>query len=98
MKYILILCYLIVSVKADRLECSKRQFLSNSFVCVCNSTYCDTVEPVDTQDKDVFFQQYITSRDQFRLDKFKLKFSENSLGAQAKITIHRNKTFQAIKG
>ena len=51
--------------------------ISNSFVCVCNSTYCDSIDSVDNQDKDLFYQEFITSRREHRLEKFKFKFDAN---------------------
>jgi hypothetical protein len=73
---------MLLVVCADRLECQKRYYSdvigSNSFVCVCNSTYCDTVESVDNQDTDTYYQEYITSIKMYRLDKFKVKFESQA--------------------
>lgn len=59
---------------ADRFGCNKRFFKSNSFVCVCNSTYCDTIEQVDTDQTSKYFQEFVTSKTQHRLQKFKHEF------------------------
>ena len=34
--------------------CIPKTFESNSFVCICNSTYCDTVPPVVKLDKKTY--------------------------------------------
>ena len=44
----------------------------DSFVCVCNSTYYDMIESI-TNDANQY-QEYITSKDEYRLDKFIKKF------------------------
>ncbi len=62
------------AVASDRLECKRRIFDENSFVCVCNATYCDTIEQVDQEQTDQFFQQFVTSRTEHRLAKFKNPF------------------------
>jgi hypothetical protein len=79
-KILLIVFYIILKlfyVTNNRLECNKRFYTgaaSNSFVCVCNSTYCDTLDEVDQNEKDLYFQQFVTSKLKYRLDKFKLEF------------------------
>ena len=62
------------SQPAARLDCIPKSFKENSFVCVCNSTYCDTIEQVDRDQADTQFQEYVTSRNKYRLDKFKHSF------------------------
>ena len=63
-----------------RNECASRVYsgpLINSFVCVCNSTYCDTIDGVDFENKETLYQEFVTSKKEFRLDKSKLKFNSN---------------------
>ena len=61
----------------SRVPCAKRFFTGtpgiNSFACVCNGTYCDTIEPVDTDDKQTTYQEFVTGRSDLRLEKFKNK-------------------------
>lgn len=65
---------IILAQTISRLGCIERSFRENSFVCVCNSTYCDTIEQVDQEQKETQFQEYVTSRNRYRLDKFKHDF------------------------
>ncbi len=74
---ILFISYFGKETKSERIECQKRFYPEldvTSFVCVCNSTYCDTVESVDTLDPVNTYQEFITSSKEFRLDKFRNKF------------------------
>lgn len=41
-------------------ECMPRQYEFDSIVCVCNSTYCDTIEDVDPP-KGGYYTIYTTS-------------------------------------
>ncbi len=67
---------------------------------MCNSTYCDTVDSVDDSiDKANFYQEYITSRSLYRLDKFVQKLStEGSASASVNFTLNRSKSYQSIFG
>jgi glucosylceramidase len=40
------LVLLLASAKAESLPCNPRPIPGNSVVCVCNATYCDTIEPL----------------------------------------------------
>ena len=85
----------------QKIQCSKRFFKHNSFVCVCNSTYCDTIEPIDdTIDKKLNYQEYVTSRAEFRLEKFIFQFENqrSPLFGSLRLTINRKKLFQTIFG
>jgi hypothetical protein len=68
----------------DRLPCERRFFSNNgkdtggdSFVCVCNSTYCDTIEPVDKTTSRAYYQEYITCKKMYRFEKFENKFDSS---------------------
>ena len=75
----LIFCFAATNHRIDAKNCVKRYYRGtwgqNSFVCVCNSSACDEIESVDENDKQTMYQEFVTSRDQYRLDKFKSKFS-----------------------
>ncbi|CAF0930114.1 unnamed protein product [Brachionus calyciflorus] len=88
------------SIFGDRLPCQKRLYNTlYSYVCVCNSTYCDTVESVDYEQTDLFYQEYVTSSSGLRLEKFKQKFdSQPSPSSQLNLTIVKSKTYQSIFG
>ena len=73
--FLLISLFLQETALADRVECDKRFFKgSDSFVCVCNSTYCDTLDQVDQANTETYFQEFVTSKSTHRLDKFKHQF------------------------
>lgn len=89
-----------MSIGAARIDCNKRQYpTGSSFVCVCNRTSCDTVEPVDQQDPQTTYQEWISCQKGLRLDKFKQKFDPSpSPTSVLNITITRSKTYQSIIG
>lgn len=78
--YVLIIHLILNEIQTSRIPCIKKFYstpISNSFVCVCNSTYCDTIEPLDNDlNSNLFYQEYITSISEYRLDKFKFKFED----------------------
>lgn len=59
---------------SNRLDCNRRTFDDNSFVCVCNASYCDTIEQVDRDQSGQYFQEFVTSKTAHRLEKFKHPF------------------------
>uniref|UniRef100_A0A8C6X581 Glucosylceramidase n=1 Tax=Naja naja TaxID=35670 RepID=A0A8C6X581_NAJNA len=48
--------------------CSPKFIGANAMVCVCNATYCDTVDPVSLPDVG-YYVKYTTSRDGQRLER-----------------------------
>ena len=85
--------FIILDLKATgkgRVECLKRQFTGpgvDSFVCVCNTQTCDTIESIDNDAKDTTYQEWTTSADGHRLDKIKGKLdSSPSKGLLINIT------------
>ncbi|XP_070806710.1 lysosomal acid glucosylceramidase-like [Pituophis catenifer annectens] len=56
-----------VEVRA-RQPCSPKYLRATAMVCVCNATYCDTVDPVSLPDVGSFVK-YTTSRDGQRLER-----------------------------
>ena len=73
------LIYFYWAALSDRIPCAKKFFPNSggdSFVCVCNSTYCDTIESIDQDDKQTTYQEFITCKNGYRLDKFKNKFEK----------------------
>ncbi len=73
-------------------------FGQNSFVCACNSTFCDNVESIDYNiDKANFYQEFITSRAQYRLDKFTGRLAKSAASSSRVVfTVKRSKKFQKI--
>ncbi|XP_070622644.1 lysosomal acid glucosylceramidase-like isoform X2 [Erythrolamprus reginae] len=86
-----------VEVRA-RQPCSPKFLRQNTMVCVCNATYCDTVDPVSLPDVGSFVK-YTTSRDGQRLERSEGKVGANS-GASGGIvyTYDPSVQYQSIKG
>ncbi|XP_058016324.1 lysosomal acid glucosylceramidase-like [Ahaetulla prasina] len=59
-------------VARARQPCSPKFLHANTMVCVCNATYCDTVDPVSLPDTGNFVK-YTTSREGQRLERSKGK-------------------------
>ncbi|KAJ8304057.1 hypothetical protein KUTeg_017640, partial [Tegillarca granosa] len=78
------------------LPCVKRDFGKGSFVCVCNASYCDKVEP-NTQLHKGIFSVYTSSKDGDRLTK---QLGKITMNATYKViaTINRNIKYQKIIG
>lgn len=81
-----------------RRACQQRNYGNGGTVCVCNTTYCDDLEPVSKQDKGVA-ALYISSKSGDRL-KYTLESFKTSLPNTNGITlrIDRSKKFQTILG
>ncbi|XP_011867654.1 PREDICTED: glucosylceramidase-like [Vollenhovia emeryi] len=91
----LILIVVLVAVKGD--ECVPRSFGADSIVCVCNSTYCDTItEPNLQQDQ---FSWYISTMDGKRMQLSVNNFSDsNETENDIVLTVNSANTYQTIQG
>uniref|UniRef100_A0A8C5RHT4 Glucosylceramidase n=1 Tax=Laticauda laticaudata TaxID=8630 RepID=A0A8C5RHT4_LATLA len=78
--------------------CSSKVVGANAMVCVCNSTYCDTVDPVSLPDVG-YYVKYTTSRDGQRLERSEGQ-TDTSSGASSGIfyTYNPSVRHQYIKG
>lgn len=81
------------SVKSE--DCIPRKF-EDGIVCVCNSTYCDSVA-VDVPEKGIF-RSYISSRDGKRFDIEDGIFGYDETGNNIELNLNVKKTYQVIKG
>ncbi|KAH7713449.1 Protein GBA-4 [Aphelenchoides avenae] len=78
-------------------NCSPRAY-ANGIVCVCNSTYCDDVEPLGQLTNDQV-AVYTSSKSGKRLTRSKLTFTQGPAPFNTiKVTIHSDKNFQRIHG
>ena len=84
----------------DRTPCQKRLYSTlYSYVCVCNSSYCDTIEPIDFSSTESYYQEYVTSWSGLRLEKFKKKFdTKPASDSQLNLTIINFKEYQEVFG
>ncbi|KAM3824816.1 lysosomal acid glucosylceramidase-like [Vipera latastei] len=95
-----VLCLILQGMVQARASqpCSPKFLSSKAMVCVCNATYCDTVEPVSLPDVGNFIK-YTTSRDGQRLERSQGQI-DASPGASAGILYAYNPSvqYQYIKG
>lgn len=76
--------------------CIVKSFGGTSFVCVCNDTYCDTIEE-ETKLPENQFAVYSTSKSGDRLKKRFYHFQKSS-GANLSLLVNPNRTKQTILG
>ncbi|KAM3824820.1 LOW QUALITY PROTEIN: lysosomal acid glucosylceramidase-like [Vipera latastei] len=95
-----VLCLILQGMVQARASqpCSPKFLSSKAMVCVCNATYCDTVEPVCLPDVGSFVK-YTTSRDGQRLERSQGQI-DDSPDASAGILYAYNPSvqYQYIKG
>ncbi|XP_072026597.1 lysosomal acid glucosylceramidase-like [Amphiura filiformis] len=80
--------------------CIRKTFSSGSFVCVCNSTYCDQIESSDTRNLTSVFHVYTSSLTGDRLTKRQYQFSStaNKSGDSILYVLNSKTTYQSIIG
>lgn len=77
-------------------RCASKSFGQSKIVCVCNQTYCDTIDPVEKIDKGRFFK-YTSNEDGLRFNQDTGNFT-NTTNSTNKIVINENQVFQSIIG
>ncbi|XP_078288083.1 lysosomal acid glucosylceramidase [Rhinoraja longicauda] len=77
--------------------CAAQSFGWTSVVCICNATYCDTVEPVVVPAKGRYLL-YETSRAGKRLERTNGQVQPSSKGGDLQLTLDVRKKYQWIKG
>nr|CAD7575985.1 unnamed protein product [Timema californicum] len=82
------------------LQCVGRDYGASSIVCVCNATYCDSLEPIDEERiSGGNYLNYVSSKAGLRLEPNTGTLSGEVDDATAVVfTIDRNTTFQEILG
>ncbi|XP_054157847.1 lysosomal acid glucosylceramidase-like [Oppia nitens] len=109
MLYQLILSFSLLLLAESRQPCAKRDLGNGNIVCVCNATYCDTLDPWKRRTPVGVVTVYETNRDGDRLAETKLKFADNIdidstdsandvVVVDQTVTIDRNKRGQKIIG
>ncbi len=90
---------LYLSVNARR-SCNQRDYGNGATVCVCNTTYCDDLDPIVRTEKGVI-KVFETSKSGDRFKETELKFgstpTENATKTHT-ITLDKSKKFQKIIG
>ncbi|KAK3924976.1 Lysosomal acid glucosylceramidase [Frankliniella fusca] len=78
--------------------CMKRDFGFDSFVCVCNSSYCDTLPQVQGAAPGKALV-YTSSKAALRFDKEELTFTMPLDGDDTQtLTVNRSETYQSVSG
>ncbi|GLV40111.1 Glucocerebrosidase 1b [Carabus blaptoides fortunei] len=78
-------------------ECSQRDYGHGSFVCVCNATYCDTVEPFQPLAPGNFII-YSSNRERLRFNKSQGVFVKDIATGSNIIQIDPDTQYQEING
>ncbi|XP_018326581.1 glucosylceramidase-like [Agrilus planipennis] len=91
----LLICAVFSSATEAANTCAKRE-LSTGIVCVCNSTYCDTVDPLKQLRKGLYVA-YETNKEGLRLEKSVAEYDIRSNG-DYELVVNDSKTYQTIHG
>ena len=83
----------LLSITGD--ECIPRSFGNNSIVCVCNSTYCDTVSKQKLQQNQLLW--YTSTEDGKRMQSSVMNFTAKN-ESDLVLTVDVNQKFQKIQG
>lgn len=90
-----ILIAVLVAVKGD--ECVQRSFGEDSVVCVCNSTYCDTISEPKIQQNQVLW--YTSTQDGKRMQSSVINFATiNETENDLVLTVDSSQKYQTIQG
>ena len=78
--------------------CEQRSYGQDSFVCVCNATYCDSFDFLETRPAD-FVQVFVSSRDALRFQKNIIQVDKGGESSpDVDIKVDTTKSFQSIIG
>ena len=97
----LLLLVFILKANSKDVPCLKRDFGHGSFVCVCNSSYCDNLNISDTK-YNKLVQLYTSTKSELRFNFTTVEKSSKNISSKTtgstKIVILKEKRFQKIKG
>ncbi|XP_038044273.1 lysosomal acid glucosylceramidase-like [Patiria miniata] len=89
-----------LSHQMQAVECKRKSFpLATSYVCVCNATYCDTVQGISNTESGMFVS--VTSdKDQHRFSKDQqvIAVHSNITNKNMLITVNSSEVYQTILG
>lgn len=85
-------------------RCIERDYGQDSFVCVCNATYCDTILPLERQETGRYVV-YTSSRNGLRLHRYSQSFPEPGENGRAPnregtitFRVDRSREYQSVIG
>lgn len=87
--------FFLVSIKTESLPCKSRTISGDKIVCVCDASYCDTIETPQLPSQGSYVL-YTSNKEGLRFLKSSGDFKNFTITANIKINI--NKTYQTIKG
>ncbi|XP_060111216.1 LOW QUALITY PROTEIN: lysosomal acid glucosylceramidase-like [Heteronotia binoei] len=79
------------------LPCNQKYFGRDSIVCVCNSTYCDTHDPVSLPPVG-FFVKYESSKTGKRLEQSQGMFQDRTFVPDVVLALEPTQRYQIVKG
>ncbi|KAL8184497.1 UNVERIFIED_CONTAM: hypothetical protein K2H54_018467 [Gekko kuhli] len=79
------------------LPCNRKYFGRDSIVCVCNSTYCDTHDPVSLPPAG-FFIKYESSKTGKRLAQSQGTFQDRTFMPDTVLVLEPTQRYQIVKG
>ncbi|NXU50179.1 GLCM Glucosylceramidase, partial [Turnix velox] len=77
--------------------CSPKDFGHGSLVCVCNATYCDTLDPVVLPPPGTYIK-YVSSKAGKRLEHSQGTFQPNTQTTDFHLTLDTTQLYQKVKG
>ncbi|XP_039254646.2 lysosomal acid glucosylceramidase-like [Styela clava] len=86
------------SIPQQRRTCEPKYFDQDRMVCVCNSTYCDTLDPLPDSYPEGYIIIYTSSQSGLRFNETSNQFRSLSQSDVATITVNSGKRLQTIKG
>nr|CAD7196345.1 unnamed protein product [Timema douglasi] len=91
-------CWILVSVQGE--SCLVRDYGASSVVCVCNSTHCDSLQPIPEEDiSNRNFTQFTSSKDGQRLKRTRDVFVDAVVGSGiAEFYLNKSQIYQDIIG
>lgn len=95
----LVYCFLTLqgTPPAESNKCVPKDFGHGSVVCVCNSTYCDSMTPI-TLPPVGQYKSYLSTKEGNRLEAGEGAVQKSSTWPGLRLTINRNQKYQKIRG
>ncbi|XP_067003780.2 lysosomal acid glucosylceramidase [Anabrus simplex] len=96
---LLLVLSLLTSVVIADTECAQRKYGTTRIVCVCNATYCDTIDPITVQPSGQYVW-YTTTKEGLRFHKTTGRFNVSGrlFERPAHFVVNPSKTYQTIIG
>ncbi|XP_044731278.1 uncharacterized protein LOC123294228 [Chrysoperla carnea] len=97
-KTLKILLFFALSQEIIGNKCIRRDYGETSFICVCNSNYCDSIEPLPKHLEPNQYVTYTSTKDELRMKQKIITKSSFQFRSKPDIILSRTKTYQKIMG